>query len=46
MFSAGLIDDPTETSLPELAEWVRGISELTKPDEVVWCDGSRPNGSG
>ena len=40
MFSADLIDDPTETSLPELASWVHGIAELTRPDDVVWCDGS------
>src|ERR1700761_2006729 len=33
--------DPAPTKHKRLVSWVREIACLTKPDRVVWCDGSQ-----
>ncbi|MEI2716929.1 MAG: hypothetical protein V9E98_08015 [Candidatus Nanopelagicales bacterium] len=35
----GLENPPTKNK--KLLEWVEEAAELTQPDRVVWCDGSR-----
>jgi Phosphoenolpyruvate carboxykinase N-terminal domain len=32
--------DQVPTCHRRLREWVREVAELTRPDQVVWCDGS------
>ncbi len=41
MTSADVFDQESRTSLKELATWVRKTAQLTKPDGIVWCDGSQ-----
>src|SRR6478609_7951904 len=32
------VDGPSKNA--DVNEWVRDIAALTKPDSIVWCDGS------
>ena len=33
--------DQAPTKHQQMVDWVRGVAELTKPDRVVWADGSQ-----
>jgi phosphoenolpyruvate carboxykinase (GTP) len=39
--STSPVDQTVHTSHARLASWVEEVAALTKPDAVVWCDGSR-----
>src|SRR5690606_34219323 len=38
---ADLVLEDAPTTNPEVLQWVLEVAELTKPNAVVWCDGSQ-----
>jgi phosphoenolpyruvate carboxykinase (GTP) len=34
------LDAPSTVRNARLLDWVRGIADLTRPDRIVWCDGT------
>ncbi|MCW2924420.1 MAG: Phosphoenolpyruvate carboxykinase [Thermoleophilia bacterium] len=40
MPASSAVDHSRHTSHARLASWVEQVAELTKPDDIVWCDGS------
>ena len=34
------LDAPAAVRNARLLDWVRGIADLTRPDRIVWCDGT------
>jgi len=34
------LNAPAAVRNARLLDWVRGIADLTRPDRIVWCDGT------
>src|SRR5438445_10921298 len=39
--AAAAVEAPAWVRHPGLVTWVRQIADRTRPDRIVWCDGSR-----
>ena len=39
--AAAAVEAPAWVRHPGLVAWVRQIADRTRPDRIVWCDGSR-----